>query len=80
MNRTKKPRILIAESVIESLARDLASYRLDGCKSGGAEAIMSRVRKVASTHGQSYSEAWARVHAEAYKIIDADGRANIRPR
>ena len=30
MNRIKKPRILIAESIIESLARDLASYRLDG--------------------------------------------------
>jgi hypothetical protein len=64
--------------VVESLARDLADYRLGGCPSGGGEEIRSRVKKIASKHGQSYGELWARVHATAYQIIDDDGRADLR--
>ena len=75
----KAKRREVAPEAVQVLAQQLAAYRLDGCRTGAAAAVQAATRKVARQHGQSYSELWARVHAAAYVIIDADGRAAIGP-
>jgi hypothetical protein len=76
----KTPRREVAPETLAALAQQLAAYRLDGCKTGAAAAVQAATKKVASKHGQSYSELWARVHAAAYTIIDRDPRAALGPK
>jgi hypothetical protein len=73
----KTPRREVAPETIAALAQQLADYRLNGCSTGAAKALQVATKKVASKHGQSYSEVWARVHAAAYTIIDRDPRAAL---
>ena len=73
----RRQRLEFAPETIAALAQRLADYRLGGCPSGEAAAIMAATRKVAQKHGRSYSELWAMVHAAAYAIIDRDPRAAI---
>ncbi len=60
-----------SQETIDSLGQRLAQYRLGGCHTGEAQAIMAAVRKTANQHKRNYSELWALVHANAYAIIDA---------
>ncbi len=75
--RPRKASLEICESIIEALGARLASYRLDGCKYGIAQALITDVKKVASKHRCSYSEVWAMVHKNAYEIIAIDPRAAL---
>lgn len=72
-----KARLPFPPEMLQELARQLADYRLNGCRDGAAAAVMAETKRAAAKHGRSYSELWAMVHAEAYKIIDADPRAAI---
>lgn len=65
-----KPRLPFTEETIDRLARQLADYRIGGCRDGAAQAVMAATRKTAAKHGQSYGELWALVHAATYRIVD----------
>lgn len=72
-----KQRKSVSPAIVQGLAGMLVEYRLGGCRDGAAAAVMLATKKAASRHGVPYSELWAIVHAEAYRIIDADPRASF---
>jgi hypothetical protein len=71
-HRAAGPRLDIDPQIIQSLAREFATERLDGLRGGMAwfNAFKGRGAKIARMHGQSWSELYADIHRIAYQIID----------
>jgi hypothetical protein len=64
--------------VIAAFAAEYAGWRLGGCPGYGFHAgFKARLVKAARKVGLGYAEAIGHVHREAYRIIDADGRADL---
>jgi hypothetical protein len=68
----------IDQETVLKLAAEFAAYRLDGCPTGGGDRLRENVRAAARKLGVSYSELFVPVHAAAYRLIDADPRAQLR--